>query len=249
MRDVATLCRSNWRSLSPGVYVIQGGDFKANSNAVISGEGVIIYLAGSSGVSMNGTATVKLSAPTSGTYSGVLFYGDRANLAGSNTFNGTADSLLTGALNIDGYQGGSNRNHMGRANLINPQLSYVDHHNIASSLVHEAIHIFLYKLEVWPKPSEDHDELYRPSRISPWTGQKIHLLAFIHASFVWYGLRNLWRDIEAASRMSQNPVGKYYIETATEGFNNPLYIRTIDDCRDVVNPILSEQLVALYRSI
>ncbi|TIP25361.1 MAG: hypothetical protein E5X67_24945 [Mesorhizobium sp.] len=85
-------------TLSPGVYVIQGGDFKASSNANISGEGVIIYLAGTSGVRMNGTATVKLSAPTSGTYSGVLFYGDRANLAGSNTFNGTADSLLTGAV-------------------------------------------------------------------------------------------------------------------------------------------------------
>ncbi|WP_353025729.1 pilus assembly protein TadG-related protein [Mesorhizobium sp. M0991] len=85
-------------TLSPGIYVIEGGDFKASSNANISGEGVVIYLAGTSGVSMNGTATVKLSAPTSGTYSGVLFYGDRANLAGSNTFNGTADSLLTGAL-------------------------------------------------------------------------------------------------------------------------------------------------------
>jgi hypothetical protein len=85
-------------SLSPGVYVIQGGDFKVNSNAQISGDGVIIYLAGSSRVSMNGNASVRLSAPTSGTYSGVLFYGDRANLGGSNTFNGTANSLLTGAL-------------------------------------------------------------------------------------------------------------------------------------------------------
>ncbi|MER9125002.1 pilus assembly protein TadG-related protein [Mesorhizobium sp. M0959] len=85
-------------ALSPGVYVIQGGDFKANANANISGAGVIIYLAGSAGVSMNGNATVKLSAPTSGTYTGVLFYGDRGYLTGSNTFNGTADSLLTGAL-------------------------------------------------------------------------------------------------------------------------------------------------------
>ncbi|MER8385781.1 pilus assembly protein TadG-related protein [Mesorhizobium sp. M0166] len=84
--------------LSPGIYVIQGGDFKANSNANISGDGVIIYLAGSSGVSMNGNATIKLSAPTSGTYSGVLFYGNKGNPTGSNTFNGTADSLLTGAL-------------------------------------------------------------------------------------------------------------------------------------------------------
>jgi Flp pilus assembly protein TadG len=92
------LTLNNDVTLSPGVYVIDGGDFKVSSNVHVSGDGVTIYLAGSSRVSMNGTATVKLSAPTSGTYSGVLFYGDRANLGGSNTFNGTADSLLTGAL-------------------------------------------------------------------------------------------------------------------------------------------------------
>ncbi|CAN7693214.1 pilus assembly protein TadG-related protein [Phyllobacterium sp. LjRoot231] len=85
-------------SLSPGIYVIKGGDFKINANAYVSGEGVMIYLAGSSRVSMNGNATVQLSAPTSGPYSGILFFGDRSSLGGSNTFNGTADSLLTGAL-------------------------------------------------------------------------------------------------------------------------------------------------------
>lgn len=85
-------------TLKPGVYVIQAGDFKVNANAQISGDGVIIYLAGSSRVSLNGTATVKLSAPTTGIYSGVLFYGDRTNLGGQDTFNGTASSLLTGAL-------------------------------------------------------------------------------------------------------------------------------------------------------
>ncbi|TIX34879.1 MAG: hypothetical protein E5V36_27830, partial [Mesorhizobium sp.] len=37
-------------TLSPGIYVIEGGDFKASSNANISGEGVVIYLAGTSGV-------------------------------------------------------------------------------------------------------------------------------------------------------------------------------------------------------
>jgi len=85
-------------TLSPGVYVVQGGDFKVNANASVAGDGVTIYLAGSSRVSMNGNAVVKLSAPTSGTYSGVLMYGDRTNVGGQNTFNGTADSLLTGAL-------------------------------------------------------------------------------------------------------------------------------------------------------
>jgi hypothetical protein len=85
-------------TMQPGVYVIQSGDFKVNANANVAGDGVTIYLAGASRVSMNGNATVSLSAPTSGTYSGVLMYGDRTSTGGQSTFNGTADSLLTGAL-------------------------------------------------------------------------------------------------------------------------------------------------------
>ncbi|TPL88178.1 hypothetical protein FJ950_07185 [Mesorhizobium sp. B2-3-14] len=85
-------------TLQPGVYVIQGGDFRVNANANVAGDGVLIYLAGGSRVSMNGNATVNLSAATSGTYSGVLMYGDRTAIGGQSTFNGTATSLLTGAL-------------------------------------------------------------------------------------------------------------------------------------------------------
>ncbi|ESY85315.1 pilus assembly protein TadG-related protein [Mesorhizobium australicum] len=85
-------------TLQPGVYVIQGGDFKVNANANIAGNGVLIYLAAGSRVSMNGNATVNLSAATSGIYSGVLMYGDRTATGGQSTFNGTATSLLTGAL-------------------------------------------------------------------------------------------------------------------------------------------------------
>lgn len=84
-------------TLSPGVYVVQG-DLKVNANAAVIGSGVTIFMSGSSTVSLNGNASVKLSAPTSGTYSGVLFYGDRTGSSASSTFNGTADSLLTGAI-------------------------------------------------------------------------------------------------------------------------------------------------------
>ncbi|OHV69374.1 hypothetical protein LCM4577_22540 [Mesorhizobium sp. LCM 4577] len=89
-------------TLDPGVYVLQG-NLKINAGAIITctapcTDGVTIYMAGSSTVSMNGNATVTLSAPTSGTYSGVLFYGDRTGAAAQSTFNGTATSLLTGAI-------------------------------------------------------------------------------------------------------------------------------------------------------
>ena len=84
------------QTLSPGVYIVSGS-FSINANAFVSGSGVTIYLTKGASLSMNGTATVNLSAPTSGPYSGMLFFGDRAN-TGSVSFNGTAASLLTGAL-------------------------------------------------------------------------------------------------------------------------------------------------------
>ncbi|MGX8012051.1 pilus assembly protein TadG-related protein [Mesorhizobium sp. ORM8.1] len=89
-------------ALSSGTYVVQG-NLKINAGAVITcaapcSNGVTIFMAGSNTVSMNGNATVTLSAPTSGPYSGVLFYGDRTGTAAQSTFNGTADSLLTGAI-------------------------------------------------------------------------------------------------------------------------------------------------------
>ena len=93
------LSLSGTKTLSPGVYVISGGDLKINANANISGTGVTIYLKGSARVSMNGNSTTNLTAPTSGDYSGVLFFGDRTDTgATKNNFNGTADSQLTGAL-------------------------------------------------------------------------------------------------------------------------------------------------------
>ncbi|WP_296818702.1 pilus assembly protein TadG-related protein [Brevundimonas sp.] len=88
-------------TLAPGVYYVSGGDFRVNSNTTVTGTGVTIFLSGGANVSINGNATVNLQAPTSGTYSGVLFFGNRSG-SGSSTFNGTADSRMTGAVYMPG---------------------------------------------------------------------------------------------------------------------------------------------------
>jgi hypothetical protein len=88
---------SGTKTLSAGTYIVSGGDFKINANANISGSGVTIYFTAGTAVSINGTATVNLSAPTSGDYSGMLFFGDRS-ATDNVTINGTADSKLTGAI-------------------------------------------------------------------------------------------------------------------------------------------------------
>jgi len=84
--------------MAPGVYYVSGGPFSVNANATVSGSGVTIYLQTGSQVSMNGNASVSLSAPTSGTYSGILFFGDPSATSGLNTFNGDGSSSLTGDL-------------------------------------------------------------------------------------------------------------------------------------------------------
>lgn len=84
--------------LAPGVYVIERGTFRTNANAQITGTGVTIYLADGVDTHFNGNAEIDLRAPTSGTYSGILFFGARESEGVEHSFNGTADSALTGAL-------------------------------------------------------------------------------------------------------------------------------------------------------
>jgi hypothetical protein len=95
-------------TLNPGVYVIQNG-LSLGAQTSITGTGVTIYLQ-TGGVNMAGGATVNLSAPTSGTWQGILFYQDRANTTDSTLVGGTTQ-LMNGVLYFPSahlnYTGGS----------------------------------------------------------------------------------------------------------------------------------------------
>ena len=92
-------------TMNPGVYIVDRGDFKATAGAQITGTGVTIIFTSSTGASypnitINGGATVTLSAMTSGNTAGVLFYKDRNAPAATNKnkFNGTSTTNYTGAI-------------------------------------------------------------------------------------------------------------------------------------------------------
>src|SRR5271157_3158531 len=89
---------------NPGVYVINGGGVHFGSGSV-SGTGVTFYITGTSFtnnqvVSIANGESVSLTAPTSGTYQGILFFQDRSisNTALSSLFAGGASMSLTGSL-------------------------------------------------------------------------------------------------------------------------------------------------------
>jgi RHS repeat-associated protein len=100
-------------TMSPGVYVMAGGGLTLNSQAIVSGAGVTVYNTSSSGwgcsgsynytpVTISGQVTATLSAPTSGSLNGILFFGNRTGCStpGScqDQINGGSTVVLNGAV-------------------------------------------------------------------------------------------------------------------------------------------------------
>ncbi|HEY2445354.1 MAG TPA: hypothetical protein VGI20_06415 [Rhizomicrobium sp.] len=85
-------------TFSSGIYYIDGG-FSLQGGSTVTGTDVMFYITKNGTFSMSGSATVTLSAPTSGTYAGILFFGDRsASNSSDNKINGSNSSTLTGVL-------------------------------------------------------------------------------------------------------------------------------------------------------
>ena len=84
-------------TLSPGTYIINGSaglSFSGNNN--VSGSGVTIYIANGS-LSMVGNTVLNLSAPTSGTYLGVLFDQSPSDTSAASLV-GNSGSVIKGVM-------------------------------------------------------------------------------------------------------------------------------------------------------
>jgi hypothetical protein len=70
------------------------------SGGTITGKNVTFYNTGNKYVNITGAATVELSAPTSGPYQGMLFWGDAASPDGNpgHLIRGTSQTSFTGAI-------------------------------------------------------------------------------------------------------------------------------------------------------
>ena len=102
-------------TLNPGIYVING-KLSFTGSAAVTGTGVTFYLPSNGDqISMTESGPVTLSAPTSGTYNGILFYQDRndttsvtISASGSSTFKGIiyakkANLSLSGSAGTNFY--------------------------------------------------------------------------------------------------------------------------------------------------
>ncbi len=114
-------------TLQPGVYIITGGGLtvSGNANAAVSGgsnsitgTGVMIFNAGTGyktatgadggsygAITLSGNGAIKLTAPTTGTYTGILVFQDRANAkpltVSGNAMQGIAGTIYAPAAQLD----------------------------------------------------------------------------------------------------------------------------------------------------
>ncbi len=104
-------------TLGPGIYVIDGGDFRVGAQANINCTGCTIILTNRSSagspqigrVDIQGSPEINMTAPTTGTYAGIIFYQDRRAQDGTgenyiNHINGSSSSTFQGAFYFPGQQ-------------------------------------------------------------------------------------------------------------------------------------------------
>jgi hypothetical protein len=107
-------------TLNPGQYILDGGNFSVSGSATVTGSGVTIILTSSSQddtqigeVAISDTGQLSLSAMTTGSTAGLVFYQDQdaptsgssdfqgqqqGQNTGTNTFQGSSSMQITGAI-------------------------------------------------------------------------------------------------------------------------------------------------------
>lgn len=104
-------------TLNPGVYYIDRGAFAVQGGATVNGTGVTIIFTSSTGnnwgnLTLNGNASVNLTAATSGPTAGLVIFGDPKMPVGTSfKFNGGSNQTFAGAIYVPGgaisYSGGA----------------------------------------------------------------------------------------------------------------------------------------------
>lgn len=93
-------------TMSPGVYIIDGGSLTVNAQASVTGEGVTFVLTGNNtstvaDIRINGGAELDLRAPTpteDATWYGILFYQDEMGSSQESVINGGSDMNFEGIV-------------------------------------------------------------------------------------------------------------------------------------------------------
>ena len=147
-------------------------------------------------------------------------------------------SLEKDPASLEVLSSGTRAQYIGASALSNPHTSGVE--TLADALVHEAIHSLLFMQELkqpWVFNSELHGDI--PRVVSPWSGRKLPLRAFLQACFVWYGLVHFWCQALTAGSFDRKRA-QGFIATAGSGFlDEPLTEKVSEFESEISGDVLS----------
>ena len=113
---------------------------------------------------------------------------------------------------------------------------------LVDSLIHEAIHSYLYAVEQkrpWLKDIQDNGVIR-----SPWTNNELRIDSYLHACFVWFGLFSFWRkalEIEA----HYSAAYPFYVR-ARSGFLEANLSIPLRDWTTNIDPFVMEQNIGTF---
>jgi len=131
-------------ALNPGIYYLDGGSLTVDGGATLTGNGVTLVFTSRSGkdksyasATINGGATVNLTAPTSGPTAGIVMFGDRLMTADTPfKLNGGSSEVFQGAIYLPAgdvtFAGGAAVNN-GCLQLVANKITFVGNSNFAVS--------------------------------------------------------------------------------------------------------------------
>jgi len=137
---------------------------------------------------------------------------------------------------------GTNGIYVGRTFITNAHADVASVEALAEAIVHESIHGCLQR-DVLDRPftraSDD-----RPAITSPWTGRPLPVRAFLEASFVWFGLVQLWAGTTGREVFDADESRRLLLR-AVRGFLAGTLVDRLAPWRDDVRPDLFELLDAM----
>jgi hypothetical protein len=130
-------------TFKPGLYIIEngnltvnGGNLTSTSTVQLTGTGVTFYFVNGGYLNLGSKATLNLSAPTSGPFSGILFFGSRTTAGTTQTITGSSDSTLQGAIYMPASNikfTGNSSNTGGCTQVIGLTVTFIGNSSLGSS--------------------------------------------------------------------------------------------------------------------
>lgn len=120
--------------------------------------------------------------------------------------------------------------------------------HLVDMLIHESVHSLLGMVEEYEPMISDLDAVGAVRVASPWTGTPLHPRNFLHASFVWFALRQFWRTASGRGIAEETRVDRL-LNQAGSGFHSPVLWESLSEVAAHLSPPAAQTIPAFFDAV